>query len=79
MKVQGSIDVDKSRDEVVKYFADPSYLGEFQDGFEKKELIEGTQGQAGAVSKMYYKYGKQEMELTETITLNQLPDSFEAS
>ena len=78
MKVQGSIDIAKPRDEVVRYFADPAYLGEFQDGFEKKKLIEGDQGQAGAVSKMYYKYGKQEMELTETVTLNQLPDSFEA-
>ena len=28
---------------------------------------------------MYYKHGKQAMELTETIINNQLPDSFESS
>jgi hypothetical protein len=28
---------------------------------------------------MYYKQGKRELELTETITANRLPDSFEAS
>lgn len=32
----------------------------------------------GAVSKMFYKYGKRDMELSETITKNNLPDSFEA-
>jgi len=32
----------------------------------------------GTISKMYYKHGKQEMELTETIISNKLPDTFEA-
>ena len=79
MKHKGSIELDKPRSVVVKYFADPNYLGEYQDGFVKKELIEGDQGQKGAVSIMYYKSGNREMELTETITANRLPDSFEAS
>lgn len=79
MKYKGAIEIDKPRSEVVKYFADPEYLGAYQDGFVKKELIQGEQGQDGAISKMYYKYGKRDMELTETITANRLPDSFEAS
>lgn len=79
MKIKGSIIIDKSRDEVIKYFSDPKYLGEYQDGFIKKDLISGEQGRQGAVSKMYYKQGKQAMELTETIINNQLPDSFESS
>ena len=78
MKFAGSLEINKPRSEVVKYFADPQYLGEYQDGFMKKELVSGEPGTEGAVSKMYYKYGKRDMELTETVTANQLPDSFEA-
>jgi hypothetical protein len=63
---------------VVELFADPNSLKEYQDGFQKKELVSGQMGQEGAVSKMYYKYGKRDMELTETITKNSLPDSFGA-
>ena len=79
MKFKGSIEINKPRDLVVKYFADPSYLGECQDGFVEKTLISGNSGDDGAVSRMYYKQGGRELELTETIISNQLPDSFEAS
>ena len=79
MKYKGSIEILKSRDEVVKYFADPKYLGEYQDGFIKKDLISGKLGQDGAISKMFYKYGNRDMELTETIIANRLPESFESS
>lgn len=79
MKFKGSIDINKPRNEVVRLFTDPANLGEYQDGFIKKELVSGKQGEDGAISKMYYKYGKRDMELTETITANRLPESFESS
>ncbi|MEM7085193.1 MAG: SRPBCC family protein [Bacteroidota bacterium] len=79
MKFTGLIDIEQPREKVVALFANPAYLGEYQDGFIRKELISGEEGKDGAVSKMYYKYGKRDMELTETITANLLPDSFEAS
>jgi len=79
MKFQGSIDINKSRDTVVALFADPQHLKEYQDGFVRKELVNGKEGKDGAVSKMYYKYGSRDMELTETITANRLPESFDAS
>ena len=79
MKFNGSLDINKPRNEVARLFADPKNLGEYQDGFMRKELIRGTEGEDGAVSKMYYKYGKRDMELIETITANRLPDSFESS
>ncbi|MBK8503417.1 MAG: SRPBCC family protein [Saprospiraceae bacterium] len=79
MKHKGSIDIAKPRSEVVKYFADPSYLGEYQDGFIKKDLISGEQGEEGAISKMLYHFGNRDMELMETIITNRLPDSFESS
>lgn len=78
MKFKGTIDIQKPMDVVAEYFADPKYLKDYQEGFVKKELISGSLGQDGAVSKMYYKNGKHEMELTETIISNSLPDSFEA-
>ncbi len=78
MKFKGSVEINKPQALVAELFADPMYLKEYQDGFQKKELVSGEIGQEGAVSKMYYQYGKHEMELTETITSNQLPDVFEA-
>ena len=78
MTIKGSIDIKQARDHVVALFADPNNLKHYQDGFLRKELIKGAAGQDGAVSKMYYQYGKKEMELTETITSNRLPETFEA-
>ena len=78
MKFKGSIEINKPRNEVVKYFSDPTYLSEYQDGFVKKELIRGEAGKDGAVSMMFYNDGKREMELEETITANRLPERFES-
>jgi len=78
MKITGSLEINKPQRTVAELFADPQYLKEYQDGFQKKELISGQMGQDGAVSKMYYAHGRRTMELTETITANRLPDSFEA-
>lgn len=78
MKFKGSININQPIESVAEMFANPEYLGEYQEGFVKKELIAGKKGQNGAVSMMYYKNGKHEMELKETITANQLPHSFEA-
>ena len=79
MKYSGSIDINKSRDVVTQLFADPDSRKEYQDGYVRTELISGEQGQVGAVSKLYYKYGKRDMELTETVTSNNLPHSFAAT
>lgn len=78
MKFYSSVEINKPREMVVRYFADPQYLGEYQDGFINKELVSGKAGQNDAISKMFYKQGKREMELTETILNNALPEYFEA-
>ncbi|MEP0005250.1 MAG: SRPBCC family protein [Balneola sp.] len=78
MKHSGSIVINKPIEFVARLFADPTNLKEYQDGFKRKELISGESGKNGAVSKMYYDDGKRKMELTETITSNNLPHSFEA-
>lgn len=77
MKFKASIDIDQPQQLVADLFANPEHLGEYQDGFIKKELINGKAGEEGAVSKMYYKFGKGQMEITETVVSNQLPNSFE--
>lgn len=79
MKHKGAIEIDRPLIKVAELFANPDYLKEYQDGFIKKELISGQEGEVGAVSKMFYKHGKHDMELVETITKNELPHSFEAS
>lgn len=78
MKFEGHIDINQSREIVTRLFADPQYLGEYQEGFVKKELVSGEAGQKGAISNMYYRHGKHEMELTETVLKNDLPNAFEA-
>jgi len=77
---KGFIEIHESLEKVASLFADPNNLKEYQDGFLKKELISGKEGEVGAVSMMHYKYGKsQVMELIETVTKNNLPHTFEAS
>lgn len=78
MKFNKSIDINQPIHLVTSYFANPKYLKEYQEGFLRKNHISGTPSKDGAISKMYYKNGKHEMELTETIIANRLPDTFEA-
>ncbi len=78
MIISGHIDINKPQAKVVKYFANADYAKEYQDTFLRKELVSGTKGEVGAVSNIYFEQGKGEMELTETIVTNNLPQYFEA-
>ncbi len=79
MKFKCSVTINAPIEKVAQLFADPQYLKEYQDGFIRKELVSGEEGQLRAVSKMYYRQGKGEMEITETITSNDLPHTFAGS
>jgi len=79
MKHKGYVIIKKPIAVVTQLFADPTHLKEYQDGFIRKELVSGKQGKKDSISKLYYQHGKQEMELTETVTNNSLPNLFEAS
>ena len=76
MKFSCSVTINQPRSNVVEYFVNPEYLKECQKEFIRKELISGDAQQEGAISKMYYKMGKGEMVLTETIIENKLPNYF---
>lgn len=78
MKFKYSVDIQAPIDKVVSVFIDPSFRSEYQEGYVDSELLEGEEGQNGAVSKIYFKNNKNEMKLIETIVSNQLPARFEA-
>ncbi|MEQ6123027.1 hypothetical protein AAON49_02355 [Pseudotenacibaculum sp. MALMAid0570] len=76
MKFTCTVHINKPRQFVVDFFVNPDYLKEYQEGFQRKELISGSAWKEGAVSKLYYQNGKRKMELTETVLTNNLPDEF---
>ncbi len=78
MKFTGSIDINQPLHVVADLFADPNNLSEYQDGFIRRELVSGAVGEDDAVSRLYYMNRGREMELTETVVANCLPNSFEA-
>lgn len=78
MKFTCRVTINKPKNIVADYFINPDYLGEYQDGFIKKELISGSTSKENAISKLYYKHGRGQMELTETVLENNLPDVFKA-
>lgn len=78
MKFKGSTIINRDKSLVADLFINTDYLKEYQDGFQRKELVSGDAGKEGAVSTMYFDDGKRKMVLTETVTKNNLPDSFEA-
>ncbi len=76
VKFTCSVTIDKPKKLVANLFADPNNLAHYQDGFIKKQIISGIEGEEGAISDMYYKMNRREMVITETITSNKLPDYF---
>lgn len=76
MKFNCSVTINQPLEKVVKLFKDSNNKKAYQTGFLRQELVSGEEGQKGAISKIYFKSGSQEMELTETIITNQLPHTF---
>lgn len=72
MKFISSIIINKPLDQVVEAFLDPESLKKSQKGFIKKEIIKGQPNEVGTVSKLIY----EKFEMIETITANDLPNSF---
>ena len=58
LKITGHIDINQNRDVVTSIFTNPKHLKEYQDTFLRKEHLSGIEGQEGAVSNMYYTFGK---------------------
>lgn len=76
MKFTCTVEINASREKVVELFNSSENLKEWQDGFQRLTHVSGEAGMVGAKSTMYYKYGKREMELEETILVSDLPREF---
>ncbi|MFK8009309.1 MAG: SRPBCC family protein [Saprospiraceae bacterium] len=76
MKFTCTVIIEKPINQVAELFIDPENLKEYQDGFLRKKLVSGTPAQVGTISKMFYQQGKRTMEITETVTSNNLPHEF---
>ena len=78
MKFTCSVDIDLPLDRVVELFDNVANLKHWQDGFISHEHVSGVPGESGTISRLIYKSGKREINLTETIVTNDLPAEFTA-
>jgi hypothetical protein len=71
-----AIEIELPRERVIELFDSVENIYKWQNGLQSFEHLSGEPGQAGAKSKLIYSHGKNRIELTETITLRNLPDEF---
>ena len=76
MKYQSEIEIDLPRDRVIELFDNKDNLKHWQEGFVSLEHLSGTPGNVGAKSEIKYKMGRRNIEMTETILRNNLPEEF---
>jgi hypothetical protein len=68
MKYTNSIEIALPRETVAQLLADPTHLPKWLRGLVLHEPVEGVHGRLGTTSRVVLRSGKQNMELTETIT-----------
>ena len=76
MKYSVEVIIEKPRNEVVKKMDNIDNMKHWQPGLVSFEHLSGEPGEVGAKSKLYYKMGKREIEMIETITCKNLPNEF---
>lgn len=77
MKFKLELNINKSPTEVWQAFTDPELTSKWQPSLAKTELLSGTQGQPGAVTKLTYEEGGREFSLIERITVRDEPHQFD--
>lgn len=73
------IDINQPRSRVAELFGEPANLGAWQPGFLSMEDLEGEPGAPGSTSRLKYAHRKREVEMTETLVVNDLPNEFTAT
>ena len=73
MKYTNEIIINLPLEECIKKLDSSENMKYWQRGLVNYEHISGDPGQIGSKMRLNYKFGKREMELIETITLNKLP------
>jgi hypothetical protein len=66
----------RNRTEVWKAFDNPDNMKKWQPTLTSSELLSGTAGRPGAVSRLTYREDDRLIVLTETITVRQEPEAF---
>lgn len=79
MKYTITITINLPRTRVIELFDNEENLKEWQPGLVKTEHISGEPGKEGAQMRMWFKMGKREVEMLETIKLNQLPERIDTT
>lgn len=79
MNYQLEIEINLPRSRVIELFDNPDNLPKWQPGLIDFEPLSGAPGQVGAKSRLKYKMGSRDVEMIETITERNLPDSFSAT
>lgn len=74
MKYKLQLLIDKPRSEVWQTFRDPEKIRFWQPSLTGMELLNGTPGEAGAVSKLTFREKEREFSLIERITSCQEPE-----
>ena len=78
MKFQCTVDINAPIGLVVDRLQNMDNLKEWQDGFVGWEHVNGVPGEVGSQTNLRYKMGKREMDLLETIQVNDLPREYTA-
>jgi len=76
MKYTNEVSIDLQIKRVIELFDSEENLFEWQPELISFEHLSGNKGEVGAKSKLLYKMGKREVEMTETITHKNLPEAF---
>jgi len=79
MKYACEIVIDKPVDEVISKLDSPKNFKHWQAGLVATEHLSGNPGELGAKMKLIYRFGKREMEMTETILKRDFPEEFHVS
>ena len=79
MKYTTEIEIEKPIDRVIELFDNPDNLKKWMEGLQSFEHISGTPGEPGAKSRLFFKMGKREVEMIETLSVRNLPDEFSAT
>ena len=77
MKYSNEVIIDLPVEKVLALFNDEENLFKWQPELMSFEHVSGQKGEVGSVSNLRYKMGKREVEMIETITKKNLPESFD--
>lgn len=79
MKYTTEIVINLPRVKVIELFLNAQNFKHWQPGLKSFELLKGKQGVLGAQTKLVYAGRKSDLVLTETITVNRLPEQIDMS